>query len=116
MNVDQSSDVEEDDAEVESRYKKKRRNEWSSPVATFNCWKTALKSGYVMEGCDWKADHQKGERKHMKCVTHVNCRREMKIVKNKHNSTAEIYMCGSHTSTISMLPFEGKGTLELRQN
>ena len=116
VNVDQSSDDEEDDVEVEHRLQKKRRNEWSIPVATFNCWKTALKRGYVMEGCDWKAGHQRGARKHMFCVTHVNCGREMKIIFNKHNSMAEIYMCGSHSSTISMLPFEGKGTLELIQN
>ena len=98
-----------DNEEVECREEKKRRNDWSSPVATFNCWKTALKSSKDMEGCDWAVNYQNKDWKKLTCATHVDCRREMKIVRNKHNDGGEIYMCGSHTSTVSKLPFQGKG-------
>ena len=93
----------------ETADRKNARKDWSSPVAILSCWKTALKSSEEMEGCDWQVDYQNGKRKKLTCVSHVDCRREMKIVRNEDDDDCKIYLCGSHTTTISMLPFPGKG-------
>ena len=106
-----SSDDSKSCAAKKNVHKKKTTTSWNNPVATFNSWKIALRKSKEMEQSDWYATWQNNEEKLMKCVTHKDCAREMKIVRSKDQTSATIYMCGTHGTTVSDEPFIGKGKI-----
>ena len=82
---------------------------WNQPVATFDCWKLAWRNCHEMDESDWKISWQNTDTKTMKCVSHKDCAREMKVVRSKDLTGAMIYMRGSHSTTVSDEPFIGRG-------
>ena len=106
-----SSDDSKSCAAKKNVHKKKTTTSWNNPVATFNSWKIALRKSKEMEQSDWYSTWQNNEEKLMKCVTHKDCAREMKIVRSKDQTGATIYMRGTHGTTVSDEPFIGKGKI-----
>ena len=89
--------------------RKKVSNSWNNPVATYNNWNVALKIGLRTEAVDWKSVYQNNKRKKLICVSHQNCKREMKIVKLSNGEGGAVYLRGSHSLSVSESAYTGRG-------